>query len=248
MLTYADVLQVCHSALDREYMPSAPITHLLSCIASLLIAPDPDHPFNQALAQVYWESAKKFQGFGEMADWIHETDYFKLVKNEVINKASASADELESEISNTQRDDRNMSPLCQGSFPNKMPVESVPACTAKIPELDRKVKQQSPGKELRVDPHELRVDPHDGNAYPLSSFLEYYGDNAGRRLWATAQRLFAGEVPGKVMAAEVDALVTAKRRIKKEISWCVCLRAFASPLAEVQLVLFLALGQASLPW
>ena len=24
--------KVCHSALDREYMPSAPMTHLLSCI------------------------------------------------------------------------------------------------------------------------------------------------------------------------------------------------------------------------
>ena len=111
-----------------------------------------------------------------------------------------------------------MSPLGEGSFPNKirkMPAESVPACAAETPELDRKVTQQSPGKEVRVDPHELRVDPHDANAYPLSSFLEYYGDNAGRRLWASAQRL--------LMAAEVDALVTAKRRIKKEISWCVCL-------------------------
>jgi hypothetical protein len=192
-----------------------------------------------------------------MADWIHETDYFKLVNSEVISKASASADELESEISNTQREDRNVSPLCQGSFPNKMRVESVPACTAETPELDRKVKQQSPGKELRVDPHELRVDarelrvdprelrvdarelrvdPHDGNAYPLSSFLEYYGDEAGGRLWAAAQRLFASDAPGNVMAAEGDALVTAKKRIKKEISWCVkksvCLRAYASPVAR----------------
>lgn len=56
--------KVCHSALQREYMPSAPVTYLLSCIVSLLIAPDPQHPFNQALAQVYWEGVKNYQAFG----------------------------------------------------------------------------------------------------------------------------------------------------------------------------------------
>jgi len=86
--------KVCHSALDREYMPSAPITHLLACIVSLLIAPDPQHPFNSALAQVYWESVKQYEGFGEAVDWIHETEYFKLVRKEVRQKASASFYEL----------------------------------------------------------------------------------------------------------------------------------------------------------
>ena len=33
---------------------------------------------------------------------------------------------------------------------------------------------------------QLRVDPADGNAYPLDSFLECYGQDEGQRRWATA--------------------------------------------------------------
>jgi hypothetical protein len=33
---------------------------------------------------------------------------------------------------------------------------------------------------------QLRVDPADGNAYPLDSFLECYGEDEGQRRWATA--------------------------------------------------------------
>ena len=40
-----------------------------------------------------------------------------------------------------------------------------------------------PGKKA-----ELRVDPADGNAYPLDSFLECYGEDEGQRRWATAGR------------------------------------------------------------
>ena len=66
------------------------MTHLLSCIVSLLIASDLEHPFNSALAQIYWESVNRFQGFGEAVDWIHETEYFKLVRKEVLQKAFSS--------------------------------------------------------------------------------------------------------------------------------------------------------------
>ena len=38
-----------------------------------------------------------------------------------------------------------------------------------------------PGKKA-----ELRVDPADGNAYPLDSFLECYGEDEGTCRWATA--------------------------------------------------------------
>ena len=38
-----------------------------------------------------------------------------------------------------------------------------------------------PGKKAQ-----LRVDPADGNAYPLESFLECYGEDEGQRRWATA--------------------------------------------------------------
>ena len=31
-----------------------------------------------------------------------------------------------------------------------------------------------------------RVDPADGRAYPLDSFLEFYGEDEGQRRWATA--------------------------------------------------------------
>ena len=31
-----------------------------------------------------------------------------------------------------------------------------------------------------------RVDPTDGRAYPLDSFLEFYGEDEGPRRWATA--------------------------------------------------------------
>jgi hypothetical protein len=90
--------KVCHSALDREYMPSAPMTHVLSCIASLLIAPDPDHPFNPSLAQVYWEDVRRYGSFGEAVDWMHATQYFKLVSKEVREKASATSDELAADM------------------------------------------------------------------------------------------------------------------------------------------------------
>ena len=33
---------------------------------------------------------------------------------------------------------------------------------------------------------QLRVDPADGNAYPLDSFLEFYGKGEGQRRWASA--------------------------------------------------------------
>ena len=33
---------------------------------------------------------------------------------------------------------------------------------------------------------QLRVDPADGNAYPLDSFLEFYGEDEGQRRWANA--------------------------------------------------------------
>jgi hypothetical protein len=33
---------------------------------------------------------------------------------------------------------------------------------------------------------QLRVDPADGNAYPLASFLECYGEYEGHRRWAAA--------------------------------------------------------------
>eukprot|EP00663_Eupelagonemidae_sp_cell21sb_P010814 gene10814-biopygen7169 len=42
---------------------------------------------------------------------------------------------------------------------------------------------------------ELRVDANDGCEYPLSSFLEEYGDSEGRRLWAAAAPT-AGSAPG----------------------------------------------------
>ena len=38
-----------------------------------------------------------------------------------------------------------------------------------------------PGKKAQ-----LRVDPADGNAYPLDSFLECYGEDKGQRRWDTA--------------------------------------------------------------
>ena len=33
---------------------------------------------------------------------------------------------------------------------------------------------------------QLRVDPADGKAYPLDSFLEFYGEDEGHRRWASA--------------------------------------------------------------
>ena len=45
--------RVCHSVLDREYSPSFGMDHLLCCVASLLIAPDTNDPFNAALAILY---------------------------------------------------------------------------------------------------------------------------------------------------------------------------------------------------
>ena len=38
---------------------------------------------------------------------------------------------------------------------------------------------------------EVRVDPADGKDYPLSSFLEFYGEDEGQRRWATAGQLLA---------------------------------------------------------
>jgi len=49
---------------------------------------------NQALAQVYWEGVNKYQGFGADVDWIHETDYYKMVRKEVLEKASVSSEAL----------------------------------------------------------------------------------------------------------------------------------------------------------
>ena len=43
------------------------------------------------------------------------------------------------------------------------------------------LKLKMPGKKA-----ELRVDPADGKAYPLDSFLEFYGEDEGPRRWATA--------------------------------------------------------------
>ena len=56
--------------------------------------PDPDHPFNQGLAQLYWQGVKRYQGFGVEVDWIHETDYFKVVRKEVRQKACSSFEQL----------------------------------------------------------------------------------------------------------------------------------------------------------
>jgi hypothetical protein len=40
--------------------------------------------------------------------------------------------------------------------------------------------------ETAMGKTQLRVDPADGNAYPLASFLECYGDDEGHRRWAAA--------------------------------------------------------------
>ena len=32
---------------------------------------------------------------------------------------------------------------------------------------------------------EVRVDPADGKEYPLTAFLEFYGEDEGQRRWAT---------------------------------------------------------------
>ena len=34
---------------------------------------------------------------------------------------------------------------------------------------------------------QLRVDPADGKAYPLDSFLEFYGEDEGKRRWEDGQ-------------------------------------------------------------
>jgi hypothetical protein len=41
-------------------------------------------------------------------------------------------------------------------------------------------------KRIRAKKTQLRVDPADGNAYPLDSFLECYGEDEGHRRWAAA--------------------------------------------------------------
>jgi hypothetical protein len=40
--------------------------------------------------------------------------------------------------------------------------------------------------EMQRKQQQLRVDSSDGNAYPLDSFLEFYGEDEGQRRWATA--------------------------------------------------------------
>ena len=41
-------------------------------------------------------------------------------------------------------------------------------------------------KRVRAKQTQLRFDPADGNAYPLDSFLECYGEDEGQRRWDAA--------------------------------------------------------------
>ena len=39
---------------------------------------------------------------------------------------------------------------------------------------------------MSAEQQQLRVDIADGNAYSLDSFLEFYGEDEGKRRWGTA--------------------------------------------------------------
>lgn len=58
------------------------------------------------------------------------------------------------------------------------------------------------GKQVLTlqDFHSMRVDPEDGNAYPLDSFLEVYGEVEGQRRWAAA---YAAELPQPLLPPAV---------------------------------------------
>jgi hypothetical protein len=82
------------------------------------------------------------------------------------------------------------------------PQHHVPAAAAHhqpYPPSDELKMMQTPFDETgqmpaRQQQQQLRIDPADGNAYPLGSFLEFYGEEEGRRRWATArqQHVYAG--------------------------------------------------------
>jgi len=80
--------RVCHSALDREYSPNLPMTFLLSNVASLLVAPDPNDPFNEPLAMEYNRS---LNSCGQQPPPNIDTPYRVLVRKAVLEHASAPA-------------------------------------------------------------------------------------------------------------------------------------------------------------
>ena len=72
-------------------------------------------------------------------------------------------------------------------------------------------KRSAAGK-MPAKEQQLRVDPADDKAYPLDSFLDFYGQNEGQRRWATAaqQPAYTGGDSGHdFMRANIEACVTA---------------------------------------
>ena len=71
-------------------------------------------------------------------------------------------------------------------------------------------KRSAAGK-MPAKEQQLRVDPADDKAYPLDSFLDYYGQDEGKGRWATAAQQPActgGDSGHDFMRANIEACVT----------------------------------------
>jgi translation initiation factor 1 (eIF-1/SUI1) len=69
-------------------------------------------------------------------------------------------------------------------------------------------------REAASTEEELRIDPSDGQAYPLASFIEVYGEEGGQRRWASAGTA-AARAPFVVMGSKKGGFpVTVESRAR----------------------------------
>ncbi|CAM9459474.1 unnamed protein product, partial [Sphacelaria rigidula] len=53
--------QVCHSLLDRSWIPNTTVSQILSCVYGLLMYPDHDDPLDSTLALQMYASSEEYK-------------------------------------------------------------------------------------------------------------------------------------------------------------------------------------------